>query len=103
MSRCKLKYIEHNLTKHTYGSSNNKCPHKVHPHDQITPLSMATAWAIHGMLSPCWNERGDNNAPVPTTNIRFNSPLHNFFMRCPYVTTAEHAQPLAPDCTCCVS
>ena len=36
--------------------------------------SSVTAWAIHGMLSPCPEDTVDNSAPVATKRMRLSAP-----------------------------
>ena len=38
-----------------------------------SPLVSHTAWAMPGILLPCWEVVGDMSAPVPTNNTLFNS------------------------------
>ena len=72
-------------------------------HFQHLPLSMATAWQMAGMLSPCWAVVGLISAPVAAKSTRRQSPSRIPRRKCPVRTLAEQPQPEPPQCVSCRS
>ena len=62
----------------------------------FTCVSIATAWQIPGMLSPCMDAVGDMSAPVAAKSTRRQSPQVMRWRMWPQSTDALHPQPLPP-------
>ena len=82
-------------------TADQKCLGIHHPIHVKSSRSMQTACAIAGMLSPCMVAAGESSAPVARNSIRPMLPRSTRSSSSDASVTAEHPQPLPPQCTFC--